>query len=87
MITPDSKGDRAMRATLAIVLLVWNIVISTHIEPPYPSNLIELFATPLTRIFLLGLVILSAMWCPTVGIMAALAYISLAADTVFFTTR
>ena len=76
-----------MRAAFAILLLVWNVFVSTHLETSYPSLLIELFAIPLTRFFLLGLVILSAMWCPTVGIMAALAYISLGADTVFFTSQ
>ena len=87
MISPDSKGDRMLRASVGVLLLVWNVFVSTHLETPYPSLLIDLFAIPLTRIFLLGLVILSAMWCPTVGILAALAYISLGADTVFFTQR
>ena len=85
LITPDSNGDRMLRATFVVLLLVWNVLVSTHMETPYPSLLIELYATPLTRIFLLGLVVLSAIWCPTVGVMAALAYISLGADTLFFT--
>ena len=87
MISADSHGDRMLRASVGVMLLLWNVLVSTHLETPYPSLLVELFAIPLTRLILLGLVILSAMWCPTVGILAALAYISLGADTVFFTQR
>lgn len=85
LITPDSKGDRMLRAAFVVLFLAWNVLMSTHMETPYPSLLIELYAIPLTRLFLLGLVVLSAIWCPTVGVMVALAYISLGADTLFFT--
>lgn len=87
LISPDTQFDRALRATLAVLLLIWNVVVSTHMETKYPPLLIELYATPFTRFLLLALVLLAASWCPTVGIMAALAYISLGADTIFFTSR
>lgn len=87
MLAPNTQTDRALRVTLAIMLLIWNVLVSTHIETKYPSSLIEAYATPFTRLFLLGLVLLSATWCPSVGIMAALAYITLGADTIFFTSR
>ncbi len=51
----------------------------------YPHTLIDTYALPLTRLFLLALVLLAASWCPTVGILAALAYVFLGADTLFLT--
>ena len=60
-------------------------MVSTHLETPYPELLIELYAMPITRIFLLALVLLTATWCPKAGIMIALAYVCLGADVIFFT--
>jgi len=74
-----------LKLSVALILLVWNWLVSTHLETPYPSDLVEAYALPLTRLFLLGLVILSAVWSPSVGLMAALAYASLGADVIFFT--
>jgi len=61
--------------------------VSTRLETPYPESLVEVYALPFTRILLLALVILSAVWCPTVGIMAALAFVCLGADVIFLTRR
>ena len=83
-LAPTSEKDKYMRIVAAIFLLIWNWLVSTHLEVPYPSSLVEAYATPLTRIGLLSLVILSAYWCPTVGILAAFAYVSLGADVLFF---
>ncbi len=83
-ITPTSENDKYLRVVVAIMLLIWNIFVSTRLDYPYPSSLIEGYAIPLTRVGLLGLVLLSAYWCPSVGIMAAFAYVSLGADTLLF---
>lgn len=72
---------------LIIFLLFWNILVSTHLETAFPPLLVELYALPLTRVFLLLLVLASAMWSSEVGVMAALAYICLGADVLFFTTN
>ena len=60
-------------------------MVSTHLETPYPELLIELYALPITRIFLLMFVLLAASWCPVVGVLAAFAYMCLGADVIFFT--
>jgi hypothetical protein len=61
--------------------------VSTRLETPYPEGLVEVYALPFTRVLLLGLVILSGVWCPTVGLMAALAFVCLGADVIFLTRR
>jgi hypothetical protein len=58
-----------------------------HLETPYPTPLIEAYALPVTRILLLALVLLSAAWCPMVGVLMALAYVCLGADVLFFTSK
>jgi len=77
--------DNKLKLFVILALALWNLLVGTLVETPYPESLVELYAVPLTRIFLLGLVLVSAYWCPNVGIMAALAYICLGADVIFFT--
>ena len=76
-----------MSILLIGLLVIWNWQVASHLETPYPPQLIELYALPLTRIFLLLLVILSAFWSPMVGILTAFAYVCLGADVIFFTRR
>lgn len=86
-LAPSSRVDKYLRLGVLLVFLIWNWSVSTHLETPYPADLVEAYSIPLTRIALLVLVVLSAMWCPTVGILVALSYLSLGADTLFFTSR
>ena len=79
------KLDDFLRLSVTIVLASWLVFVGFHMETPYPPALVEAYALPLTRILLLGLVILSSLWCPTVGLLAAMAYICLGADVIFFT--
>lgn len=85
-LIPTSSFDMKLRMGATLILLLLNLVYSMQVETPYPPWLVELYALPLTRVFLLFLVVVSAMWCPSVGILAALAYISLGAD-VLTTTK
>lgn len=85
-LIPSSSTDLKLRMAATLVLILWNITLATSLETPYPLWLVELYALPLTRLFLLTLVILSAMWCPTVGVLAAFSYITLGAD-VLTTTK
>jgi hypothetical protein len=85
-LIPTSTLDLKLRMAATLALLLWNFAIASSLETPYPDWLVNMYALPLTRLFLLGLVILSSMWCPSVGIMAAFAYISLGAD-VLITTK
>lgn len=77
--------DTASRLVISIFLVLWNLTVASHLETPYPELLIELYALPITRIFLLAVVLIGASWCPTVGVLAALAYVCLGADVIFFT--
>jgi hypothetical protein len=54
-------------------------------ENPYPEILVELYALPASRLGLLGIVIALSFWCPTVSIMAALAFVCLGSDVIFLT--
>jgi hypothetical protein len=70
---------------MTIALATWLLFFGTHLETPYPESLVEAYALPITRIALLLLVLLAAVWCPTVGILAAFSYVTLGADVLFFT--
>lgn len=77
--------DLFLRIIVTIILSIWLVIVGFHMETSYPPALVEAYALPLTRVLLLGLVVLSSLWCPTVGILAAMAYICLGADVIFFT--
>ena len=78
------SGDE-MRIGMVFLFFLWNVLIATRLETPYPETLVEAYALPASRILLLGLVILAAVWSPTVGIMAAFAFVCLGADVLFLT--
>jgi hypothetical protein len=78
-----SSVDTSLKIGIVLCLFLWNIFVSSRLETPYP----EVYALPFTRVLLLALVILSAIWSPTVGIMAALAFVCLGADVIFLTRR
>lgn len=81
----DRGLDNNLRAGMVLFFFIWNVLVATRIETPYPETLVEVYALPLTRILLLGLVILAAVWSPTVGLMAAFAFVCLGADVMFLT--
>jgi len=81
----DSQLENYTRLLLVGILVAWNWLVATRIETPYPSVIVDLYAVPLTRIALLSLVLLSGIWCPSIAVLAALAYVSLGADVIFFT--
>lgn len=83
-LAPSSKTDGMLRIAIALALLLWSATEGLTLDKPYPPGLLELYSYPITRLLLLLFVALSAIWCPRVGIMAAVAYIVLAADLNFF---
>ena len=86
-LEPTSAQDKFLRLAAVAMLVLWNWHIATSLSEPYPKTLIDAYSIPLTRFALLAFVLLTAMWCPSVGIMAAFAYIALGADTMFFTSK
>jgi hypothetical protein len=87
MLRPSDQVDRYLRLSMAVLLFIFNALIATNLETPFPNLLVDAYSIPLTRIALLVLVLLSAYWCPSVGIMAALAYVSLGSDVLFFINK
>ena len=81
----EGSLDNQMRIGMVFLFFLWNVLIATRLETPYPETLVEAYALPATRLLLLGLVILAAVWSPTVGIMAAFAFVCLGADVLFLT--
>ncbi len=86
-LQPTSAQDKFLRLAAVAVLLLWNWQIASSLSTPYPKPLVEAYSIPLTRIALLSFVVLAALWCPSVGIMAAFAYIALGSDVMFFTNQ
>jgi hypothetical protein len=81
----EGSLDNQLRIGMVFLFFLWNVLIATRLETPYPESLVEAYALPASRILLLGLVILAAVWSPTVGIMAAFAFVCLGADVLFLT--
>jgi hypothetical protein len=84
---PSGSVDWYLLLITTILLSSWLLFTGMRLETPYPHPLIEAYALPITRILLLALVLLSACWNPTVGILMALAYVSLGADVLIFTKQ
>lgn len=70
---------------LVVLLSLWNVLIATRMETPYPETMVELYALPFTRLLLLLVVIGLSMWDAQITILAALAFICLGADVIFLT--
>ena len=85
MDEPHSVLDRNMRIGCGVLLALWVVIVATRIETSYPEILVELYALPITRIALLSLVVLLALWSPTLGILAALSFVCLGSDVIFLT--
>jgi hypothetical protein len=83
-LTGKSKLDSNARLAVSILVAGWLLFVGSHLETPYPAGLIEAYALPITRIILLAFTLITAAWCPTVGILMAMAYVCLGADTIFF---
>ena len=84
-LAPHSELDRYLRLGVLFIFFIWTVMVSTRMETPYPEVLVELYALPATRLLLLGLLLALSFWCPTVTVVAALAYICLGADVIFLT--
>lgn len=77
-------SETLLHNVLLIIVIIWSWQIGTHLETPYPAQLVDAYAIPLTRLLLLGLVLLATLWSPTLGIFVAMSYVCLGADVIFF---
>jgi hypothetical protein len=78
--------DFYMKAALVLLLVLWTWQVGAHLETPYPETLVELYATPTSRVGLLLFILAAAYWNPYVGIFAGLSFVFLAADMSVFGT-
>jgi hypothetical protein len=77
--------DKPLILGLIVLLSLWNVLVATRMETPYPETMVELYALPFTRLLLLLIVIGLSMWDAQITILAALAFICLGADVIFLT--
>lgn len=71
----DGEGviDNTLRIISATALIVWLLFHGMLYDVPYNTKLIELHLYPWWNILLVIMVAGAAIWCPRVGILAALA--------------
>jgi len=67
------KVDIYLRLILVGVLFLAILLFGSVFEISYPHRLVELYAYPWWRLFLVCFVVISTWWCPRVGLLAALA--------------
>lgn len=82
MKVPTLSFDDAMKFLITASLFAWVWLIGSHMKTPYPSALVDAYALPLTRFIGLAFVLVLVNWCPSAGILAAMAYIFLGADVI-----
>jgi hypothetical protein len=68
------------------ILVAWLWLVGSDIRVAYPPALVEAYALPLTRFVLLAGVLALTSWCPTAGILSALAFVLLGADVLTLTS-
>jgi len=65
--------DKTARLLVTLVFFIWNLFEGSLFHTPYPVEWVYLYKFPYWRLFLVITLIAALVWCPTVGIMAALA--------------
>jgi hypothetical protein len=72
-LKPGGKADSIARIVATVIFFLWNFFEGSLFHTPYSKQLVLLFKYPLWKILLIILVIVSALWCPTVAIMVVTA--------------
>ena len=72
-LKPGGRTDMIARIVATVVFFLWNFFQGSLFHTPYSTQLVLLFKYPLWRILLVALLIISALWCPTVAIMVVVA--------------
>ena len=81
-----SKLDAFLRIAFVIGLFIWALLYGSAFEAPYSKVLVELHSVPWWRFIIALLAIFAAMWCPRVGLLAALAVFFYFSDLEKLTT-
>ena len=72
-LKPGGKADGIARIVAAVLFFLWNLYEGSLFHTPYSKQLVLLYKYPLWRILLVILLIVSALWCPSVAIMVVVA--------------
>ncbi len=72
MVEVYNALDSAARTAFTIVLLLWLISSGSHFETEYNPKLVEMYKFPWWRMLVGLLLVAASVWCPRVGIMAAM---------------
>jgi hypothetical protein len=81
-----SKLDAFLRILFVIALFIWVLLYGSAFETPYSKVLVELHGVPWWRFTIALLVIFASIWCPRVGLMAALGVFFYFSDLEKLTT-
>jgi hypothetical protein len=72
---PSGPIDMSLRLIMILGLMSWNVFEGLSLRTPYPVTMVALWDSPLWRVALLLAIWLGAEWCPSVGVMTAMAVV------------
>jgi hypothetical protein len=72
---PSGPVDMSLRLIMILGLMSWNVFEGLSLRTPYPATMVALWDSPLWRVALLLAIWLGAEWCPSVGVMTAMAVV------------
>ena len=72
---PSGPVDMSLRLIMILSLMSWNVFEGLSLRTPYPATMVALWDSPLWRVALLLAIWLGAEWCPSVGVMTAMAVV------------
>lgn len=73
ILEPEGAADMVLRAAVIFGLSAWLFLYGMVFQEPYSLTMIELHLYPWWNIMLVLMVAAGAIWCPRVGVLAALA--------------
>jgi len=86
ILTPGGTVDLTARLIVIISFYIWNLFEGSLFHTPYPAEWIYLYKFPYWRLFLVITLLAACVWCPRVGVMAALALFFYLGDLSRLTT-
>ena len=72
-VEPSGPVDMSLRLIMILGLMSWNVFEGLSLRTPYPASMVALWDSPIWRVALLLAIWLGAEWCPSVGVMTAMA--------------
>jgi hypothetical protein len=84
---PKTKFDATLRLIVGVTLIGWLLVYGLVYRARYPDKLVVLYNEPWWRLLLVGLVVLSAFWCPRVSALFALVVLLYFSDMDTLTSK